>query len=189
MPMPTAVSRSTNTVSSSTTTSTKASARGILNKSLRPLKSIMPQPTEMSMPANTDRGTYFTNPPSPSSTASRKSECITPESRERPPLFTFTTVRMVAPAPEIPQNSPDTILPMPWPISSRLLLWCVLVILSATTEVSSVSMEPSPARVRPGMMEILTIVSQSIPARLTLSLAKNGMGNPAGISPMVSFSG
>src|SRR5690606_41296401 len=60
----------------------------------------------------------------------------------------LTTVRMVAPAPGMPPKMAAMPLPMPWPISSFLGLCLVLVILSATTEVSRESMDPSSARVR-----------------------------------------
>ena len=185
MPMPTAVRRSTKTVTRNTTMSTTASARGILGRSLKPRKSMMPHPTVIRIPARTDRGTYFTTEPRPSMMASSSSACTMPLSCVRPPLLTLTTVRMVAPAPGRPQKRPAMALPIPCPINSRLLLCLVLVILSATTEVSSVSMEPRPASVRPGIRAATTMSPHGKPARLTLSLAKNGMGKPDGISPMV----
>ena len=92
---------------------TNASALGMRVISLKPRKSMIPQPTVIRMPASTDRGTYFTRLPKPKSMARRKRACTIPDIWVLPPDFTFTTVRMVAPAPEIPQNSPATALPMP----------------------------------------------------------------------------
>src|SRR6202048_4100880 len=60
-----------------------------------------------------------------------------------PPASTLTTVRIVAPAPGMPPIRPAAMLPRPWPTSSRLLLCCVRVRLSATSDVSSESTAPS----------------------------------------------
>ena len=70
-------------------------------------------------------------------------------------------------------------------MSSWLESCLVLVMLSATIEVKRVSIEPRPASVRPGMSEASTIFIQSMPLRSMHSFAKNGIGSPAGISPMV----
>ena len=86
----------------------------------------------------------------------------------------------------MPQKRAATVLPIPWPISSLLLLCFVLVMLSATTDVRSVSIEPKPASVRPGRTACLSVSIQSMPLRSMPSLAKNGMGRPAGMSPMVN---
>ena len=61
----------------------------------------------------------------------------------------------------------------------------VLVILSATIEVSRVSIEPRPASVIPGIIDASAICIQSMPLRSIPSLAKKGIGRPAGISPIV----
>ena len=79
---------------------------------------------------------------------SRMIPAIMPESRVLPPEFMFTTVRMVAPAPGIPPKMAAMLFPIPWPTSSLLGLCLVLVMLSATTEVSRESMAPSKDRVR-----------------------------------------
>ena len=55
---------------------------------------------------------------------------------------------MVAPAPGIPPKTEAILFPIPCPISSLFGLCLVLVILSATTEVSSESIAPSKANVR-----------------------------------------
>ena len=187
IPSPTAVRRSTKTVVRKTTIRTKASALGMRGRSRNPRKSMIPHPTVIKMPASTARGTYCTNTPSPSRIANRNRACIMPLNWVRPPLFTLTTVRMVAPAPAMPANEPASKLPIPCPMSSWLLLWWVLVILSATTEVSSVSIDPSPARVSPGMMALMIVCSQLIPSRWILSCRKKGKGSPAGILPMVRW--
>ena len=116
--------------------------------------------------------------------ARSKAAWIIPLSCVRPPDFTLTTVRIVAPAPARPQNRPAMALPIPWPINSWLELCLVLVILSATTDVSSVSILPRPASVRPGTREALMTTIQSIPSSCTF--VKKGMGSPAGMLPMVS---
>ncbi len=62
----------------------------------------------------------------------------------------FKTVRKVAPDPGSPPVKAESILPSPCPTSSRLLLCCVLLIISATREVSNVSTEPIRASVNEG---------------------------------------
>ncbi len=148
----------------------------------------MPHPTVIRMPASTESGMYFTRPPKPSITASSSSAWTMPLSRVRPPLRTFTTVRIVAPAPGRPQKRPATALPMPCPISSRLLLCLVFVMLSATTLVSSVSMEPKPASVRPGMIAAVSMAPQLRPVQSISSRRKSGSGSPPGMSPITSVS-
>ena len=108
-----------------------------------------------------------------------------PESRVRPPLLTLTTVLIVAPAPEIPEKIPAKKFPIPCPISSRLLLCFVLVILSATTEVNKVSIEPNPAKVNAGIIDILRTFPHSMPDREKDELMKNGRGKSEGIAPMI----
>ena len=70
-----------------------------------------------------------------------------PESRVRPPACTLVTVRIVAPAPGRPPSRALAMLPMPWPINSWSESCWLRVMLSATREVSSESMEPNTARV------------------------------------------
>ena len=53
--------------------------------------------------------------------------------------------------------------------------------LSATTEVSRVSMEPRQARVRAGITAAEIICPQFIPASDISGFAKNGSGRPLGI--------
>ena len=47
------------------------------------------------------------------------------------------------------------------------------------------SIDPKPASVRPGRTACFNVSAQSMLLRSIPSLAKNGMGRPAGISPMV----
>lgn len=58
--------------------------------------------------------------PDPRRISSRTTAWVMPESLARPTACTFTTVRMVAPAPGRPPSSAAVELPMPWPISSRM---------------------------------------------------------------------
>ena len=50
---------------------------------------------------------------SPTTTASRTTECTAPEMGLRPPARMLTTVRIVAPAPATPPNNPEMALPRP----------------------------------------------------------------------------
>ena len=61
----------------------------------------------------------------------------------------FTTVPFVAPAPGMPPKTAAIALPIPCPISSRRPSCRSLVRLSAITEVSSESIDPSRASVSP----------------------------------------
>jgi len=58
--------------------------------------------------------------PDPRRISSRTTAWVMPKSLARPTACTFTTVRMVAPAPGRPPSSAAVELPMPWPISSRM---------------------------------------------------------------------
>ena len=100
------------------------------------------------MPAKTAWGICDANGASTTTTAKRKAACNTPESLVTPPVRILTTVRMVAPAPGMPPKNPAAILPTPWPINSRLELCRVRVILSATNDVSRLSIAPNMARIR-----------------------------------------
>ena len=106
---------------------------------------MMSMPTLNSMPASTASGMWLTARPNPSTINSSSSECMTPLSGVVPPARTLIRVRMVAPAPGKPENRPLAILPMPWPMSSRFESWVLRVMLSATSDVSSESIEPRKA--------------------------------------------
>ena len=83
---------------------------------------------------------------------------------------------MVAPAPAIPPNRPDTRLPRPCPTSSLLELCSVRVRLSATTEVSRASMDPNMPSTAAS-----TSIKPSSPAPKTGICT---LGKPALIAPM-----
>ena len=146
-PTTTAVTKSQKIVSSSTShikAVARAESRGARRRKFQSMISI---PTFTRIPASTAIGITEAKPPAPRVTTSNTSECTTPESGVRPPACTLVTVRIVAPAPGKPPNSAAPMFPRPWPISSRSELCWVRVMLSATSEVSSESIEPSTARV------------------------------------------
>merc|ERR1719333_1410291 len=95
--------------------------------------------------------------PSAATTKSNTAEWVAPEIGVRPPVFTLTTVRMVAPAPAAPPTSPAMAFPMPWPNSSRLLSWKDEGMESDTRDVSSESMAPRSASAR-----LVTIIDGSM---------------------------
>ena len=74
-----------------------------------------------------------------------------PEIGVDPPDFTFITVRIVAPAPGNPENSPAMAFPIPCPINSLSELCFVCEILSATKDVSKESMAPRTASTSPAL--------------------------------------
>ena len=88
---------------------------------------------------------------------------------------------MVAPAPGSPPISPATMLPMPWPISSRSELCRVRVIESATSEVSRLSIEPSSASTRAAC----TICGRSASGKA----GTTSFGSPDGTSPITGAPG
>ena len=92
----------------------------------------------------------------------------------------LTTVRMVAPAPGRPPTKAHSMLPMPWPISSRLESWRVRVTESATSEVSRLSMLPSMPRVMPSTSTVVHISSEK--------LGSVSAGRPLGIGPITGTS-
>ena len=139
-------------------------------------QSMMSQPTFIRMPARTAWGIDSTYPPSPRTKASSIADRSTPDICVRPPARMLITVPKVAPAPGRPQINPAATLPMPWPTSSRLALWRVRVIESATSEVSKLSMEPSRA-----------IVTAGSTAPTSASRDRDGSfmsGRPVGTLPM-----
>ncbi len=73
----------------------------------------MSTPTLINMPASTALGISLASEPAPRTIASKITACKAPDIGVRPPAFTLTTVRMVAPAPGRPPNSPAMVLPMP----------------------------------------------------------------------------
>merc|ERR1719436_830813 len=104
------------------------------------------RPLLINTPAKQARGTLFASGPKPKTTMSKTTEWVAPAMGVRPPVLTFTTVRMVAPAPAEPPKRPATELPMPWPISSRLLSWKLDVNESDTKDVRSESIAPRTAK-------------------------------------------
>ena len=136
-------------------------------------------PIGISKPANTQSGMCAASFPNPSNTVNKNRPCMIPDTRVFPPAFIFTTVPLVAPAPGIPPMIAASIFPIPCPISSRLLLCLVFVILSAITEVSRESMLPNTARTIAYSMMVLNALGSisSIPPSCK-------EGSPAGISPI-----
>ena len=80
---------------------------------------MMSQPTFITMPASTACGTGSTTAPNPSSIPRMRSAHNAPDTRVVPPALVLVTVPIVAPAPGRPPNTPETMLPIPWPTSSR----------------------------------------------------------------------
>mmetsp|Transcript_82316 Transcript_82316/g.233158 ORF Transcript_82316/g.233158 Transcript_82316/m.233158 type:complete len:441 (-) Transcript_82316:200-1522(-) len=147
-PTTTAAIRSTKTVIRKVVDITMTSDLGSPRTRLMRLQSTTSSPDFMRIPARQDRGMCLARGPSPSTAARSTTECVAPEIGVRPPVLTFTTVRMVAPAPACPPKRPATAFPMPWPTSSRSLSWKEEVMESATSEVSKESMAPSTASMR-----------------------------------------
>ena len=119
------------------------------------MKSIIPIPTEIKSAERTGFGTSFSSGPNPTKTISRNIALKIPLIFVLPLELILATVPVVDPAPGSPPNSAATKLPIPWPISSLFPLCLVLVKLSATTEVSNVSIVPNPAKVNPLTTAIL----------------------------------
>ncbi|MNG16707.1 hypothetical protein D3C84_1006450 [compost metagenome] len=76
--------------------------------------------------------------------------CMMPESGDVAPFLILVAVRAIAPVAGIPPKRGVTMFAMPCPISSRLLLWRVPVIPSATTADSKDSIPPSIAIISAG---------------------------------------
>mmetsp|Transcript_12739 Transcript_12739/g.39351 ORF Transcript_12739/g.39351 Transcript_12739/m.39351 type:complete len:451 (-) Transcript_12739:274-1626(-) len=146
-PATTAMMRSTKTVIRNVTARIATSGRGSALTFLRSGQSTTSKPDLIRMAARQERGTNLASEPSPRTAAKSTTECAAPEIGVRPPVRTFTTVRIVAPAPAWPPKMPATVLPMPWPTSSRSLSWKEDVMESATREVSSESTAPRTASV------------------------------------------
>ena len=119
-PIPTAVIKSTRTVTKSTTTITKTSVRGAWTRCFSIRQSMMSTPTFMRRPAKTARGIFSAKGPRPNNVPSRRIAISMPERGVRPPVRMLATDRMVAPAPGRPPKNPAMIFPMPCPINSRL---------------------------------------------------------------------
>ena len=120
-----------------------------------PLKSMIPIPTEIKSAERTGLGTSFNNGPNPTRTIRRKIALKIPLTLDLPFEFIFATVPVVDPAPGKPPNNAATKFPIPWPTNSLFPLCFVLVKLSATTDVSKVSIVPKPAKVNPLTIAIL----------------------------------
>ena len=180
-PIPTAVMRSTRTVTNSTTIMTKTSVRGAWTICLRKRQSIISNPTLIRRPARTARGILSAKGPRPNNVPRRMMAMHIPESGVRPPVRMLATDRMVAPAPGIPPKNPDIMFPMPCPTNSRLESCCVRVILSHTREVRRLSIVPSKARTR---------ASSTISKRASVCMTGQiGVGKPVGIFPITGNEG
>mmetsp|Transcript_6218 Transcript_6218/g.17836 ORF Transcript_6218/g.17836 Transcript_6218/m.17836 type:complete len:358 (-) Transcript_6218:1010-2083(-) len=177
-PTATAAMRSTNTVISSTTAMTNTDSIGSWRARARYGRSSTSHPLFSSSPARHACGMCCAKRPRPATMHSSTTEWVAPDRGVRPPALTFTTVRTVAPAPATPPKAPDTILPTPWPTSSFSESWKSPVRLSATREVSRLSMPPSRASTRAEA----TMVGSSSTGKLGI----RGTGNPAGICPKVN---
>ena len=151
-----------------------------LNSLFIPLKSIIPIPTEINSAERTGLGTIARYWPKPSNTIKRKIPLKIPLKLVVPLEFILATVPVVEPAPGIPPNKEVSKFPNPWPISSLFPLCLVLVILSATTEVSKVSIVPKPAKVKP--LTIAMLISAQLKFIIPSILIP---GNLFGISPIV----
>ena len=108
---------------------------------------------------------------------------IIPDIFVLPPALIFTTVLMVAPAPGIPPKTDAILFPIPCPINSLLGLCLVLVILSATTLVSSESIDPKRAKVSAVRMYGLTVFSLK-----EVKISTLGIGKSVGISSIEAYS-
>ena len=123
----------------------------------------MRKATTMRMPASAAMGTQPTRRLSSRKTKSENTPSNTPDKREVPPLPRLTRVAPMVPAPGMPPTSADTILPAPWPTSSRFDRCRLRVSASTTTQVLSVSMDSSAERVRAGTSSVLTVARLSRP--------------------------
>ena len=83
------------------------------------VRSNMRKATTMRMPAKAAMGTQPTRRLSTRKTKSENTPSNTPDKREVPPLPRLTRVAPMVPAPGMPPTSADTMLPAPWPTSSR----------------------------------------------------------------------
>ena len=175
-PTATAVTRSTNTVNPSVSTMTSRCSRCTWWIRLMNRQSMMSHPTFIRMPARAAWGIASTYRPRPSTSARSIPARMHPETGLRPPALMLTTVPSVAPAPGNPQMNPAIVFPMPWPISSRLGLCRVLVMASATRDVSRLSMEPSRAKVRAGVTALARM--------LGVTSGNWSDGSPVGTSPI-----
>ena len=142
-PIPTAAIKSTKTVRIITPYIIRAPLMEISWARFKKLQSMMSIPTFRAIPASTARGILAVRLAAPRITTNRIPARVNPERAVRPPVWMLTTVPIVAPAPAMPPNKPDIRLPIPWPMSSLLELCSVRVKLSATTEVSSASIQPN----------------------------------------------
>lgn len=128
--------------------SSRDGTREAADDDLRPL--VRSHPTFIMIAARTAWGIGSTRGPRPRARSSRKMARRDPDTGVEPPARMFTTVPIVAPAPGRPPTTPEIMLPMPWPTSSRLGLWRVPVSESATREVRRLSTDPRSARMRAG---------------------------------------
>ena len=181
IPTPTATNKSTNTVKIMARISTKESLFFSLISLFIPLKSIIPIPTEIKSADRTDFGTMANILPKPRIAIIRKTPFKIPLKFDLPLELIFATVAAVVPAPGIPPKTPVKKFPNPCPNNSLFPLCLVLVRLSATTDVSRVSIVPKPAKASAFPMAKLTI-SESTLASISNNL---NSGNVVGISPIV----
>ena len=138
------------------------------------------------MPASAAFGIHCTSEPRNSPTSSTVAAVTTPASRVRPPAPRLTMVASVEPDTGSPPTQAEPMLPSPWPMSSRVLSWRVLVFMSATTEVSSVSMAASTLNVKAGTSSPASSSGATLGASSSSSNRRAGLGRAAGMGPMTS---
>ena len=182
IPIPTAGKSPTKTVKKITKNRTIESLFFKLNNLFIPLKSIIPIPTEIRRAERTGFGTSLSNGPNPTKTIRRNKALKIPLKFVLPLELILATVPVVDPAPGSPPNNAATKLPIPWPINSRFPLCLVFVRLSATTEVSKVSIVPKPASVNPLTIAILNSENEIFKNSLK---GRTIFGISLGISPIV----
>ncbi len=119
MPMSTAMMRSNEIVTIAVMTKMAASARVERTMARTVAGPTMRTAVTMSTPARAARGMPETRLLAAYTTMTRTRECTIAESRERPPLRTFTAVRAIAPVAGMPPKKPAAMDASPWPTSSR----------------------------------------------------------------------
>ena len=142
------------TVWAVTTTATITTKSKIVERALRKCRlwrSIMRTPTTTRMPASAATGTQAIRAPSARNASSDSAPSISPDRRLFPPLEMFTRVAPICPAPGMPPMAAEARLPSPCPRSSRFESCRLRVSVSTTTQVLSVSIESSTARVSAGI--------------------------------------
>ena len=150
-PTLTATTRSTNTVSTNVTISSRRSARGAVRSRRTTCgASAMFQATKNRMAASAASGMCAAQGASTRITSTSNSACTTPATGLVAPLRMLVAVRAMAPVAAKPPNSGVMILATPWPMSSWLESCRVPVMPSATTAVSSDSMAPNKAMAKAG---------------------------------------